>query len=307
MSLKAEWIIPDTCLDRKVFSQTDFYRLTSPNYNGIFEFNKEKLSNGITKVNVDCTYKPYSPYIKLNPNLANGYYSKDDFNDSIGLICGGDFSLPMISDAFINYELQNRNYQAVFNRSIQNMDVGHKIAREQLDFQGTMGTIMGGFTGSAAGLSTGMKTGNPYVAAGMAVAGGIAGNVLPAVGWSKDRDWLERQQSESRSFEIDKFNYSIGNVQALPQTVTKSSPISYNNKIWPILEYFTCKDEEKEILRSKIKYNGMTVMAIGTLSDYVIPGGFVKGKMIRLNDLGDDSHIANAIYEEVDKGFYEGE
>ena len=51
----------------------------------------------------------------------------------------------------------------------------------------------------------------------------------------------------------------------------------------------------------------MTVMAIGKLLDYTVNGGYVKGKMIRLNDLGDDSHIANAIYEEVDKGFYEGE
>ena len=51
----------------------------------------------------------------------------------------------------------------------------------------------------------------------------------------------------------------------------------------------------------------MTVMAIGKLSDYATTGGYLKGQMIRLSDLNDDSHIANAIYEEVSKGFYEGE
>ena len=51
----------------------------------------------------------------------------------------------------------------------------------------------------------------------------------------------------------------------------------------------------------------MTVMAIGKIKDYISEGSFVQGKMIRLNNLGDDSHIAQAIYEEVEKGFYEGE
>lgn len=48
-------------------------------------------------------------------------------------------------------------------------------------------------------------------------------------------------------------------------------------------------------------------MAIGTLNDYSSEKGFLKGKLIRLNDIEDDSHITQAIYEEVEKGFYEGE
>ena len=88
--------------------------------------------------------------------------------------------------------------------------------------------------------------------------------------------------------------------------MTKSTPLSYNNKVWPILEYFSCTEKEKNVLRSKIKYNGMTVMAIGKLQEYMTDGGFVQGKLIRLNDLNDDSHISQAIYEEVAKGFYNG-
>lgn len=219
---------------------------------------------------------------------------------------GGDYSLPMLSDAMINYELQNRNYQAIFNRDLQSLDVNQRIAREQLDYQGIVGTIMGGFSGSASGLSAGMKTGNPYVAAGMAIAGGVAGNVLPAVGWAKDKEWLNEQQYDARDYKIDQFNYQIGNIRALPQSMTKSTPLSYNNKVWPILEKFSCTEEEKEILRNKIKYNGMTVMAIGKIRDYSTADSYIKGQMIRLENLGDDSHIANAIYEEINKGFYNG-
>jgi uncharacterized protein YcfJ len=272
----------------------------------MFEFKQTKLSE-FTIINVDLTFKPYTPYIKLNPNFDGSLYMAKDFNDSTGLLCAGDFSLPMVNDAFTQYELQNRNYQAIFARNIQQLDVNNKIAREQLDYQGLIGTIGGGVAGSAQGLSTGMKTGNPYVAAAMAVVGGVAGNALGGIGWAKDRDWLERQQNEARSFAIDQYQYSLGNVQALPQSITKSSPLSFNNKIWPILELYSCKDREKEVLRNKIKYNGMTIMAIGTLQDYAQPGGYLKGQMIRINNLNDDSHVAQAIYEEVNKGFYEGE
>ena len=305
--VKAHWILPDRAEDKKLKNECDFYRLTSPNYNSFYEFKATKLYDGINELRAICTYKPYTPYIKINPQLDKSLYSIKDYNDNIGLMLGGDYSLPMMSDAMINYELQNRNYQAIFNRDLQSLDVNQRIAREQLDFQGLTGTIMGGFTGSAAGLSAGMKTGNPYVAAVMAAAGGIAGNVLPAVGWAKDKEWLEQQQYDARDYAIDQFNYKMGNIQALPQSMTKSTPLSFNNKVWPILEYFSCTPEEKEVLEKKLKYDGMTIMAIGTLADYRIAGGYLKGKMIRLNDLNDDSHIANAIYEEVSKGFYEGE
>ena len=307
ISVKANWILPDRPVDKKIKNECDFYRLTSPNYNSFYEFKSTKLYDGINELRAVCTYKPYTPYIKINPNLNDSLYSIRDYNDNIGLMLSGDYSLPMMSDAMINYELQNRNYQAIFNRDLQSLDVNQRIAREQLDFQGLTGTIMGGFTGSAAGLSTGMKTGNPYVAAGMAIAGGIAGNVLPAVGWAKDKEWLEQQQYDARDYAIDQFNYKMGNIEALPQSMTKSTPLSFNNKVWPILEYFSCTPEEKEVLENKLKYDGMTVMAIGTLADYRTAGGYLKGKMIRLNELNDDSHIANAIYEEVAKGFYEGE
>lgn len=305
IEVSANWILPDNAEDTKVKNECDFQRIVSPNYNGMFQFKKSRLVDGVHYINIDCTYKPYVPYIKLNPDFS-GLYGQD-WNDSTGLICGGDFSIPMMNDAFTNYELANRNYQAIFSRQIENLDVNQQIARDQQDFKIAMGTLTGGIAGATAGASAGKKIGGPWGAVGGAIAGAAMGTTTAVVSGALEKQWLERAQGEARDFAIDNFNYQLGNIQALPQTMTKSSPLSFNNKIWPLLEEFSCTDEEKEVLRNKLKYDGMTIMAIGKLQDYAVDGGYLKGKLIRLEGLKDDSHVADAIYQEVDKGFYKGE
>ena len=303
LGVKAHWILPDRPIDVKIKNECDMYRLASPNFMSMYEFKKTKLRNGLKSFNIDCTYKPFTPYIKINPNYDDSLYAIQDFNDSMGLILNGDFSIPMLSDAWINYELQNRNYQAIFNRSIENLDINQQIAKEQQQFQGIVGAITGGVVGGGSGALAGSKAG-PYGAIAGAVVGGLGGATAGAIGYNLDRAWLERQQQEIRSFAIDNFNYQLGNVQALNPTITKTTPLTYNNKVWPILEYYTCTDKEKELLEQKIRYDGMTIMAIDTLNAYASNGGKLKGKMIRLETLKDDSHVADAIYQEVDKGFY---
>lgn len=300
----AHWILPYNALDTKVADSCDFQRLVSPNYNGMFQFKKSRMVDGVHTINVDCTYKPYSPYIKLNPDFS-GLYGQD-WNDSTGLICSGDFSIPMINDPFINYALQNKNYQAVFSRGIENLDVNQQIARERQDVNALIGMTTGALGGGIAGGVKGAKGGAAGAIAGAAL-GATSGVAIPAIKYGFEKDWLARQQGEERSFAIDNFNYQLGNIQALPQSITKSSPLSFNNKIWPIIELFSCTDEEKEVLKNKLKYDGMTIMAIGKLEDYSVPGGYLKGKMIRLEGVKDDSHVADAIYQAVDRGFYKGE
>ena len=297
-----------TTLELKVANEADFMRLTSPNYNGMYEFKLAKFNDGIHYINVDCTYKPVNPYIKLNPDYSFLY--GQDFNDATGLILGGDFSLPLLTDPWNQYELANKNYQNIFNRGILNLDTMNQIAQEQQIFQGIAGIVTGGITGAAGGAVLGAKAGPIGVAAGAAL-GGIGGSVAGAVGFEKDREWLRRQQGEAKSYQTDMFNYQLGNVKALPQSVTKSSPLTYNNKIWPILEEFSCTDTEKEIVRNKIEYNGMSIMALGKLSDYAestqIAKPFLKGQLIRVENIKDDFHIVDALYEEVSKGFYKGD
>lgn len=293
-------------LAKKLRSNTEFYRLTSPNFASSFEFNLWKFAQYVSYFNIDCSYKPFSPYIKINPNYS-GLYGQD-FNDATGLILSGDFSLPTISEPWIQYQLANKNYEAMFNRQIQSLDVSNKIAQEQLQFSNQMGMFTGVGGGAAAGLALGLKTGNPYVAAAGAVVGGVAGGAMASYGAELNQDWLNRQQAESKSYAIDMYTYNLGNIQALPNSVSKTSPLTYNNKIWPIIEKYSCTSQELANFKEKIKYNSMTIMNIKTLADYATSTDFdkvyVKGQLIRVDTINDDFHIIDAIYQEVNKGFY---
>ena len=293
ISLTATWVLPDTAERIKIQNECEFQRLVSPNFNGMFEFKKCKMEGGVHNINVDCLYKPYQPYIKLNPDFSFLY--GQDFNDSTGLILGGDFSLPKMKDAFTEYELQNKNYQAIFSRSIQNLDVNNEIAKERHQLAGVMGTAVA----ASHGLKDGAKKGGlPGALIGAGMEGGLA--AFAAV---KDLEFLDRSQREARDFAIDNFNYQLGNIKALPQSITKSTPLTYNNTVWPILEEYDATDEEKELLKNKLRYDGMTIMKVAKLSDYEAEGGYLKGKLIRL-DIDANSQVANQIYQEVDRGFY---
>lgn len=111
-------------LDLKVASETEVYRLCSPNYSGIFEFDPY-MNGGVQLFNVDCSYKPFNPYIHINPSF--NYLYGDDFNDQRGLIVQGDFSLPQETDAWTQYQLNNKNYQQIFDRQVQNLKVNQDI------------------------------------------------------------------------------------------------------------------------------------------------------------------------------------
>ena len=85
-------------MTRKLANECDLLRLVAQNYSAIFEFSPAK-SGGVDGFLADCTYKPWSPYIHIMPKLK-GLYG-DNFvsiDDARGLICGGDMSLPQLSN-----------------------------------------------------------------------------------------------------------------------------------------------------------------------------------------------------------------
>ena len=114
------------------------------------------------------------------------------------------------------------------------------------------------------------------------------------------------RQEENRDYARDRFNYSLQNMQAIPSGLSKTSAFVYNTRVWPFLEVYTCTDIEKEAFENKIKYDGMTIMAIGKLGDYIDNSEkhYFRGRLIRIESLEDDSHIANEIYNEMNKGVY---
>ena len=280
--------------NKKQQSQTDKWRLVSPNYSGQFEFNAT-LNNGVDFFNVDCTYKPYNPYIHVNPNFKNLY--GQDFNDARGLIVGGDFSLPQTTDAWAQYELSNKNYQQMFDRQIQNMEVNNAVQREQQKWQIASGAVGAGINGALTGAVVGGPIG--------ALVGGVLGGGASGLAGRRDYQLSEQLRQEAIDYTFDQFGYQLGNIQALPYSLAKTSAFTYNNKIFPILEYYTCTPQEKAALQDKLYYNGMTVMRIGTIQEFLrSEPSYIKGKLIRLEGTDNNFHVVNEIANEINKGVF---
>ena len=280
----------------KTSNETEFCRLVSPNWNGMFEFSPAK-NYGVELFIVDYELKPFQPYIHIAPawNSA-GLYGKRD-NDAIGLICGGDFGLTMVSDAWATYERQNKNYKEIFDRQIQNLEVQNKYGLISDVVGASVGTLSGAATAGAMGMMLGGG-------AGLGIGLG-AGGIASAAGGIADVAINQALRKETMDYTKDLFGYQMGNIKALPQSLTRVNSLNPNNNIFPFIEYYSCTDKEKAALQDKIIYNGMSIGRIGQLKDYLNPTAeytYVKGQLILLESLGEDSHMADDIAEEIYKG-----
>lgn len=273
--------------EKKVQNQCDMWRLCSPNYNGVFEFNAAK-NDGVDYFNVDCTYRPYNPYIHINPNFKELYGT--DFDDARGLVCSGDFSLPACTEKWLEYEAQNKNYQNSFDRSIQHIEIEQKYER------------INQIVGSVAGVGTGAMSG-AIVGGGV---GAAVGGALSAAGGIADYAISEKLRTEKIRYAKDQFSFSLENIRALPNSLAKISAFNKNNKIFPFLEHYTCTDIEKQAFRDVIKYDGMTVNRIGKINEFLIGEGliYIKARLIRSESLHDDAHIIDYLASEMEKGAY---
>lgn len=292
--------VPTDTVGFKTANECDVYRLCSPNYNGQFEFSAAK-NGGVRGWNISCTYKPYTPYIKVAPIFGNLYGS--DFGDARGLICGGDFSIGQTSEAWVSYELQNKNYQTMFDRQITNMEVNNSVQRTREKWN----VVGGAFTGTSGGaLTAGMLSGgNPYAA----VAGGIAGGATSMLGGALDIKLNEKLRQEALSYAKDNFGYQLQNIQAMPYSLTKVGSQTADYKFFPFVEYYTCTDIEKGALVNKINYNGFSIGRIGTVASFLKTeednlGTFIQAKPIRLDDVYIDGYIAEVIASELQTGVY---
>lgn len=285
---------PVVITEPKIQNECDMYRLIGPNYSGGFEFSAAK-NGGISQFEINCTYLPVSPYIHINPTFG-GLYGQD-FDDARGLICQGNFSISTVSDAWKNYVIQNKNFNEMFRRELENMEVNRSIQKEQERWSVATGVVQGAVTGALGGASIGRSVGGivgSTVGVGASLAGGL-----------KDMELSQKLYDESKSYKQDMRNYSLGNIRALPQTLSKTSAYNIDNKYFPFLEYYTCTDKEKQALRDQIKYTGMTVMRTGKIEDYLQTDySYIQGKLIRVESIDDDFHLVKSISEEIMKGVY---
>lgn len=279
----------------KVDNETRLVRLLSPNSGSVFEFSPAKLglreSTNTLSFNIKCTYKPYSPYIHIYPTFG-GLYGASRSRENRGLICGGDFSLPLLNDAWSSYEIRNKNYMNAFNRQVENMEI-------QQDYQ-RMQQMLGIATGAIGGAVGGAVLGGGV--------GGVVGGLASVAGGIADFAMSEKLRTEALDYTKDMFGYNLQNIRALPVALGRVGSTVIDSFIYPAVEIYTATSEEVTALTEKIKWNGMTVGRIGTFNDFKSRAStscrYIKAKIIRLADLHEELHTANAISEELYKGVY---
>ena len=136
--------------------------------------------------------------------------------------------------------------------------------------------------------------------------GAIVSGALSGIGAIADYKINESLRAEAMSYKKDMYNYSLGNIKALPYGLAKTTSFNIQNKIWPFLEYYTCTKEERESFKAKLKYAGMTIGAFGRIVDYVPNDGeyhFVQGSLPYI-PLTSGNQIYLAVKQELEQGFY---
>lgn len=286
--------------DLKLANQCEYFSLVSPSWDTQFDYSHAR-GGSVEVFTIQQTLKPYLPYIKVCPQFTNLY--GQSFNDGRGIICTNNFTYTQINNAWAEYKLQNMNYQAAFDRQIQSMDVTYEtnrnLTKKNLDITTSMG-LAGGALGVAGGIASGNVLG---VAGGGLSIGGVITNRM------KTENSLAAQKTlynEQRQYAIDQHNYDLQNIKARPNTLTKVDALNPTNRTFPVLTRYMCTDEEANIFKDKIKYEGMTLNCMGTLLSYTDEENltFVKGQLIRLENFEEDSHMANYIASEVAQGFF---
>lgn len=285
----------NSAIDMKVDSCTRFCRLTSPCGGSSFQFNAAKMWGPTTTQShtyyINCTFMPYTPYIHITPDMG-GLYGGRKYLDQRGLICGGDFSLPQVNDKWQTYKINNKSYQQIFDRQVENMEVNNKFALAS--------DVVGALTGSVSGTAGGALIGGP--------AGAFAGGVAGVVGGIADVAVNAAKRAEQMDYTKDMFGYQMQNIQALPQAITKTSSYVVDSLLFPTVEVYTATTEEENALKNKIKYNGMSVGRIGTFNEFKSAATsacrYVKCKIIRMDSLHEETSVANAIYSELNQGVF---
>ena len=202
--------------NKKMDNETEVYRVVSPDYSSQFDFNIAK-NGGLSGFNIDCTYRPWTPYVQVAP-IFNDLYGSD-WQDGRGLICGFSFSLPVLSNAWESYQLANVNFQKIFDRETQHLEVQNKYQNIQQLISSVMGA---GTTGVLAGIT-------------MGPIAGLAAGIGSAIGGAADYAITKKLQGEALDYRQDMFGYQLGTIKALPNSLAKIGAFVANNKIFPFL------------------------------------------------------------------------
>lgn len=317
-------ISPLTYENLKVSNEAEFYRLCAPDYSNVYEYSlaKNVYNNDLY---VYYYYKPYSSSTIVVPKYTGYLYNKpfnaDGRADARGLICTGGFAMTQSGDAFAQYERQNVNYMKAFNREIKSIDLQNQYQSELEKWQLISGVISGASSGASTISTVGGAIGGGLGAGIGAGIGAVAGGVGSYLVGQHNRELNENLRDEAKDLKQDLFGYNLGNIKALPNTLSTITSMTQANKYFPYVERYCCTERELQMIKDKITFNGMTVNAIGKYIDYKdnrfqrYPDvdnthNFFQAQLIHLDNISPterfngDYHVVNTIADELAKGIY---
>ena len=281
--------------DIKLDNETRLVRLASPNYASLYDFSVAK-NGGVTGWAITMTVRPYQPYIHVAP-IWGGLYSPMYQYDPKGLILGGNYSVDIVSSAWTSYEIANKNYQLIFDRNVQTLDLQQSIERNR-DIRDMVSGLVNAGMATAGSYASGGAKGAVISAAKS--AGGLISSAL-------SMQEAEQLRQNARDSMMDMQSYNLGNIRARPDTLTKVSSINKQNKGWPVAEIYTAPQNEVDAYIALRKYAGMTVGVIGRLNEYLRENPYkyryIRAQVLRLR-AEVDTHMAQVINAELSSGCY---
>lgn len=284
---------PSDPVDFKVARETTLYRLCSPTYDSLYDFNPYD-NNGLAEMRAYMTLKPYNPYLLIQPVFNESGLYGGNYEDNRGLICS-NFSMTRTSDRFLQYELNNANYKQIFSRNIESLNKQKGWAEREAKWSGGAATM--------SGIATGAMGGAKFGPAGAAI-GGVAGGIVAGIGANVDRGLTRDRANEQIALQSDMHYLNIGNIQALPDALTKVGAFTIRTAKQPFLEVYRATTEEQEALKKYITEQGMTygdIDVMQTAIDNTPTGGYVSGYAIYM-DADFDAHEFSALNEELQIG-----
>lgn len=306
----------------KIQSIVNKTRLVSHNHKSSFSFTPA-LNNGWTQTSFSYTLRPFNTIFRICPVFNDGGLYGSNYRDSRGLIWEGGFSMAQVTDAWVEYKLNNSTYESMFNREIENMEVSQLAARnlENLNMstnyqnaqtslnasqaKGMLGALSSGITNAGKGNLLG------FVGTGA----GLLSNMIDVSAGQQiaDRNLEQTRQSqiindslraESIAYAKDNFTFTNQAIQARPNTLAANTDYTIINDYKAYIEVYSCSEAELQYVQQYLEFNGMKIDQIGSISNYILrpTRSYIESTMIFAEGL--TPVIANAINSELSGGLY---
>ena len=269
-------------LTYKEITQMNEYILCSPAKDATYEFNPA-MNRGIHRWNVSFDYRPYSSYIKVQPEF-DYLYGSSTFNgqtDVRGLIFNGNYSITQLSNAWAEYMNSNKNYQQIFDTQVDTqINKFNKQQKAQWDTVGYRNYSI-----------------NPL-------------SFLKVIGESKQMDFDREIFNMDISAQRQIFEYQLDNIKSQPDAISKLTSLNIDFRIFPYVEIYSTNDSELQFFRDNLRWNGMTIMVTGYIEQYLRPVGeetFIQATIIRYNEnikKENDYTLVSELNKELDMGIY---